>query len=894
MKEREKFDRSIVKPWIPSLDTLTGACTLVLVYFVILSRFDITLLCTDTILTGGDSASWFQVLKTLKEEYLPRGRVFGYSLANFFGYMEGQHYFLLPFLFAAISGFFMPLTIALKIATVAGGLALPLTMFMAVSSISGKKRAGAIAASFALLFLFNESYTIFGGNWLSTFAGEFCFSWATALLPLLVSSIVCDLRDERSGIVSGLLLGLIGLCHFFVFMPAFFLPFFPIFGILPHVFSRKKGTHTHERRIVRRAAYTYLSAFLVMAFWLLPMAATRMWAQPISILWHFESLKDLARQTLAWIWMPSSVLFLYASIGSKRKHDPQTVTSALMLYGIYACAFLFFVAPGLGMPDIRFVPSALIFSSLGLAVLTDHFLESVAKGPSVPGRFWVSAAPIAAVLTIGLACSALAVAIGKNSPSWFGWNYSGYEAKTEWPFLKALEARYGSTIPKGRFLWEKQDQKDNKDFGSERGFESLYLFTGFPSGEGIHYGSSMMARATTYLQSTYSKNPVDPEPERIYSEISPGSWVDYFSLTRAQYIITHSPEITSLFSGHPSFSLDFRRGKFSVFRFIGFEGSYVEILSARNISIVKPKAGGFRADYYRYFKDNWGFDYPFVSSVFADRHIRDAVAKANPEGLPRPLMRPHPMPVAYNSVEYNSIEYDSYDEYRTLGLPKARIENSTSPPLPPKSVNHEYMDNFVIRFETDSPGEPHYIHSSYAPGWKSNQGERIYPISPGFMLIYPESKSVVIEYRRTFWEILGIALSGTLPFIVFLERSKKLAKKFPFRIISIVAFSIFCLLSVGLLAKSFTGYPALARDIGNARRLNLDREADRIKAESLIKKWVHIDALDTYDNRLIFDAFRIKARISEMRGDHATARSLLQILRDRYSGTRAMPTLPRE
>ena len=143
---------------------------LALVYAFMLSRFDLRLLVSDSILTGGDSASWYQVLKTLKEDFLPQGRLFGFSQANFFGYLEGQHYFILPFLVAALLGFLVPLGVALKIATVAGGFALPLSMFFAASSISGRKRSGAIDAALSLLFLLNESYSIFGGNWLSTFA----------------------------------------------------------------------------------------------------------------------------------------------------------------------------------------------------------------------------------------------------------------------------------------------------------------------------------------------------------------------------------------------------------------------------------------------------------------------------------------------------------------------------------------------------------------------------------------------------------------------------------------------------------------------------------------------------------------------------------------------------
>ncbi|PKL03494.1 MAG: hypothetical protein CVV53_09385, partial [Spirochaetae bacterium HGW-Spirochaetae-9] len=424
-------------------ESLFAAFALVLVYALLLTRFDLKLLFSDTILTGGDSASWYQVLATLKNDFLPKGRLFGFSQANFFGYLEGQHYFILPFLSAALLGLAVPLTVALKIATVAGGFALPVTMFAAATSITGRKRAGVLAAASSLLFLFNESYTIFGGNWLSTFAGEFCFSWAIALLPLFVASVVADMGDrKRTGILSGLLLGLIGLSHFFVFMPAFFLPFLSAFQLLPRLLrsgkKRSSPANSPEAGTTLRILVTYSIALCTMAFWLLPMAATRRWAQPISMIWYFSSLKDFARQTLAWVWVPLCIVFVAALFAGKTFRDERRFL-ALTLYALAACAFLFFAAPGLGMPDIRFIPSALIFCALGASILVESWLNRSLGSLS---GFFTSSMPSAAVLILAISACAGAAAMARNAPAWFRWNYAGYEAKSQWPVLAGLGETY--------------------------------------------------------------------------------------------------------------------------------------------------------------------------------------------------------------------------------------------------------------------------------------------------------------------------------------------------------------------------------------------------------------------------------------------------------------------
>ncbi len=899
-KSQERKPATLNPPANNSAEDMLSWLCLALVYIFMLSRFDLRLLVSDTILTGGDSASWYQVLKTLKEQFLPRGRFFGFSQGNFFGYLEGQHYFILPFLAAALLGFVVPLTVALKIVTVAGGFALPLTMFVSASSISGRKRSGAIAAAMSLLFLFNESYSIFGGNWLSTFAGEFCYSWAIALLPLLFASLVKDRRKGRKGLMSGAILALIGLCHFFVFMPAFFLPLFPAFSLIPRLRSKKiknglpKPSPGREAGLIARILVTYGIALLIMAFWLLPMSATRVWAQPISMLWQFSSFKNFASQTLLWVWAPAGFGFFMAAL--LRKNSPRGRSlAAFLAYALGACAFLFFIAPGLGMPDIRFVPPALLFCGLGVSLFLDAAADRLSrrmrpasgyksKKPSRKPAAWIPA--LVALSCLGAAAAGSA-ALSRNAPAWFSWNYSGYEAKAEWPFLRFLSERYGGNPSDGRFLWEKQDQRDNRDFGSERAFENLYLFTGHPSSEGIHYGSSMMARAATYLQSSYSPNPVDPEAERIYSKIDPESWPERFDLLNARYIVTHTEAIRELFSSRQDFILDASMGKFSVFRYRAYPGSYVSVMPESSIALVDAGAGGFKTDYYRFFRDYELYGAPFVSAEFADRELEARLSQAG--GL-----------------------WPDYDSYRNVGLAKKAVEDQGSARIgspqaggedmkenltgrvadKSAAISREYVDDFEIRFSTTAPGKPHYIKISYAPGWRSSGGEKIYPVSPGFMLIYPKEAQVVLRYRRTIWEIAGIALSLlSIPFALIVAK-KKPRRSFQWKAFLITGLGLFFSIAIYLSAQSLVGYPALAKDMARARRINPGDPLRRQELLTLVEPWATKENLDRFDNRLVFDAYRLKSLVVAAEGRAKEASELLDTLKARYAHTRVLDSLP--
>lgn len=899
-----------------ALPVIFTLLSLFLLSAFMLSRFNLDLLFSDTILTGGDSASWYQILHTLKNEFLPHGRLFSYSNGNFFGYLEGQHYFPLPFLAAALAGFFIPLTVALKLATVVGGFVLPLTSFAAAYVIQKNLKrsnntalfSGLLSACGSLVFLFNESYTIFGGNWLSTFAGEFCYSWAIALLPLFVASVLLDHLKKRSGILSGILLGILGLCHLFVFMPAFFLPFFPVFRLFFELIRGKKKENVKARyeknALLIRVLITYGIAFMLMAFWMLPMVATRKWAQPISMIWHFPSFKEFVRQTLMIVWLPALLLFLVSSVRQKQTAARRSTSEAketdiatemskinwvylprFLLYTIVVCAFLFLVAPGLGMPDIRFVPTAIIFSLFGISLLAANPAVGVAeriawrfsfdkRSSSAHSRSGTSgiATLLIAELTVVLASCGIALTTGRNAPSWFVWNYSGYEAKQEWQFINKLRDTYNGSIDDGQFLWEKQDQRDNRDFGSERAFENLYLFTGHPSSEGIHYGSSFMARTATYLQSTYSLHPVDPEAERIYSTIDPDSWTVRFALLNVHYIIVHSDEMKKLFSAHPSFALDMEAGKFAVYRFKGYQGHYVQELPADAFSIVKSGPGGFKTDFYRFFRDYELIRFPFISTEFADSRL-------------------------LNSCKGHTREFSDYDSYRAALLPQALIYGYE--PKTITGISAEHVDNFSISFHTEKPGQPHLISLSYAPGWKSLSGEKIYPVSPGFMLIIPTTQEVSIRYVRTIWEWLGIFMTiFTVPLVFWIRirtsksRYRQTAPAISWKILTAFAMAVFLLSAVILILNTAMGYPALARDIQKARSLTIGQPEQRKLVLKLTETWATGENLGIYDNMLVFDACRIRAMALEREGKTVEAEALYNMLKTWYAHTRPTESLP--
>jgi hypothetical protein len=129
----------------------------------------------------------------------------------------------------------------------------------------------AIGASSSTLFLFNESYTMFGGNIVSTLTGEFCYMIAFALFAYFIGSLYKGVTTGTGGVKNGILLGLIGLTHLFVFIPAvcLLIYWFLAKGKLRYLFK------------------VSLIAFGIMAFWILPLMAYRdPFTTPVYMIWQ--------------------------------------------------------------------------------------------------------------------------------------------------------------------------------------------------------------------------------------------------------------------------------------------------------------------------------------------------------------------------------------------------------------------------------------------------------------------------------------------------------------------------------------------------------------------------------------------------------------------------------
>jgi hypothetical protein len=253
--------------------SITDIVLLGLLLVFLMVYFDVRYLFYDTIVTGGDTASWHGVAHHMLKVLLPNNRLTGWDMGNFCGYPNFSFYFIPPFLLAVLPSYIfgIPLTITLKLAIMSGIFLFPFMTYFGLRSLRYSFPIPVIGASASLLFLFNELYTMFGGNTLSTLVGEFCYMFAFAIFAYFIGSLYKGLWTNSGAVKNGILLAVIGLSHLFVFIPAVFLLVYWFF----------------EKGNVRYLFKVSLLAFGLMAFWILPLIFYRYpYTTPVYMIWQ--------------------------------------------------------------------------------------------------------------------------------------------------------------------------------------------------------------------------------------------------------------------------------------------------------------------------------------------------------------------------------------------------------------------------------------------------------------------------------------------------------------------------------------------------------------------------------------------------------------------------------
>src|SRR5690606_31316061 len=132
----------------------------------------------------------------------------------FAGFPVFYFYFPLPSLVNVLLDVFLPSGVAFKLVNVMVLVALPPAVAFMTRSFGFSKAVTTVTGAGGAIFVFLESYSIYGGNIASSLAGEFSYSWSFSLGMVYLGFLMRAVDGERAAIPrAALFFGMTALSH---------------------------------------------------------------------------------------------------------------------------------------------------------------------------------------------------------------------------------------------------------------------------------------------------------------------------------------------------------------------------------------------------------------------------------------------------------------------------------------------------------------------------------------------------------------------------------------------------------------------------------------------------------------------------------------------------------
>ena len=369
-------------------------------------------------------------------------------------------------------------------------------------------------------------------------------------------------------------------------------------------------------------------------------------------------------------------------------------------YVICASVVMYFLSTKIGMLDIRFIPFLQIFMTIFGATFIFVFMDKVKKNKLLPF--------IVYLLVILWVFPNITFIKG-----WIKWNYEGFEEKASWSLFQDIN-QHLSRGGKGRVVYE--HSAAHNCFGSERAFENLSYFANRDTLEGLYMQSSISSPFVFYIQSEVSKVCSGPFPQYKYTHLNLPAAIPHLKLFNVTHYIARSPEAKKQAKTVSALRLEKTLEDYELYRVTSHNGKYVVPVS---FAPVLFETDSWKQDFHLWFRRLELLDIPLV--------------------------------YIYKPTQ------DDLDKIRL------RADDLFMLPKVPLNVEHasitERLGKEEIEFTTNMIGHPHLIKVSYHSNWQVEGADKIYLVSPSFMLVYPNQSNVRLYFGKTVYNYIGEILS---------------------------------------------------------------------------------------------------------------------------------------
>ncbi|MGI5939769.1 MAG: 6-pyruvoyl-tetrahydropterin synthase-related protein [Thermoleophilia bacterium] len=689
-RDREDLVESgSVWDWIPTLLVFLAIYTTLLIFY------KPNLLFSLTTTAGGDTGAHHYSAQYLIQELLPRFRLTGWAPGWYAGMPMLTFYFPFPFLLIAVLDWLLPYLVAFKIVSVLGVFALPATAYAMGRLWRVRRPYPVLAAVFALVFLLMESYSIYGGNILSTLAGEFSYMLSFSLVLLFLGTLYRGMERPRFNmlfVLNCLILMALALSHIVTTMMLVFI----VPGLL---------LVNLRWRSLGYAVCVAVVGFALSAFWSLPFAANLEWTAHMA--WdQLRSINDLLPMQL----LPVLVLGLIGMAYAVARRERRLLPLAWMTF---ITLVLFWLLPQGRLWNARVLPffyvSLHLWAAYGATWLVRPFVVMMHDLFRMRG---VTARRIYRPL-VAVGLGALVIVTSSTAAGWIEWNYSGYEGKDKWGQYKQIND-YIATLPPGRVMVEHGQKID--EFGTPRAFEIIPYWTGLPTMEGTLMEASLTAPFhfinQAYLSEEASRAIIGVE---YPSALDVAQGISRLQLMNIPYLMTFSAQVTDATLADSRAELLATFGDYHIFRISGTTG-YVQVMANQPVRVDVP-VGAWR-------------------DVAVDWYLNEAA-------LDRPIV-----------LDTGDEPLQRFAEI----APQQSVDPPRIATAAEGMVTGEKMENERLSFDTTAIGQPHWVKVSYFPNWHVKGAQGPYLVSPSFMMVIPTQSHVTLYYGRTAVNTVGQTL----------------------------------------------------------------------------------------------------------------------------------------
>ncbi len=818
------------RPWPAErvVQFLTAAVVLTGCAIAVMQVVHLDLLFADNTPTGGDMGAHVLGPAELRDNLLPHFQLTGWSNAWYNGFPLYKFYMIPPALLIVLFDVVLPYGVAFKLVTVLGIFALPFCCWAFGRLARFRYPVPELMALAGVLFLFDESFSIYGGNVKSTMAGEFSFSIALSLGVLGLGMFTRGLETGKHRSKTAIVIALAMLSHGLIMLV------WPFLLILMWLIWMDRTRFWY-------GVTTLGTAALLIMFWFLPFFANTHYMTDMKYGGRPSGIND-SFWDMFFDWPPflDFVVNVLALVGFVTSVVKRQLTGAFLGIACIALMAATYVAqdsiPGIGLLwNPRLLPFLYLLRFLlmmvGIVDLVHLVIRAVRLRDLDVRLEWVSG--LATFLVVGMVVlvgqlfqfrvvpggglrpdGRYAWGIGDWYPitmnstagdaasdSWPAYNFRGYEGKWHWNEYRELlltMKEIGADRGCGRALWE--NHEDNGSYGTTMALMLLPFWTDgcISSSEGLFFETSGTTPYHFLTAAAMSAQASDPVRQLRYTDRDASVGVPMMQKMGINYLMVFTEVARENAAARGELTLIAEVGPWDIYEVA--DSPLVQPLTVQPV-VVNPHA-----------------------SEGDDREMFLEVGTSwfqNPEEWAA-------LPAHEGPAEWQHIDIE-VDQARSMGggmedhnrkvdvvVPVDPIEVEQ---LPEITVSNVVLGEQDLSFDVSEVGVPVLVKISYFPNWTVEGATGPYHVAPNFMVVIPTSTHVRLSYGAATVDYLAYLLTFIGIGLLVLWRVKG-------DVVHVGPHPFMAPLFGGRKDDEFTGGPGQAAPTGDGYGEGLEPDAD--------------------------------------------------------------------